>query len=52
MVERDLTLCELLNKDVVFFVNPNLGIKSRVSCALVFTSFVVAIYLLVEPSLW
>jgi hypothetical protein len=30
-VERNLTLCEPLNKDVGFFVNPNLRIKSRVS---------------------
>jgi hypothetical protein len=29
-VERDLTLCELLNEDLEFFVYPNLGIKSRV----------------------
>jgi hypothetical protein len=26
-VKRDLDLCELLNKDVGFFVNLNLGIK-------------------------
>jgi hypothetical protein len=51
MVQRDPTLCELLNKDVGFFVNTNLGIKSCVSCALVFTCFTVVIYLLVEPSL-
>jgi hypothetical protein len=51
MVERDPAFCELLNDDVGFFVNPNLGIKSRVSYALVFTSFTVAIYLPVEPSL-
>jgi hypothetical protein len=36
-VERDPTLCELLNEDVGFFMNLNIGIKSRVSCALVFT---------------
>jgi hypothetical protein len=36
-VERDPTLCELLNEDVGFFVNLNLGITSHVSCALVFT---------------
>jgi hypothetical protein len=51
-VKRDLTLCEPLNKDVGFFVNLNLEIKSHVSCALVFTCFTIAIYLLVEPSLW
>jgi hypothetical protein len=43
-VERDPALCELLNKDVGFFVNPNLGIKSRVFCALVFNYFVVAVF--------
>jgi hypothetical protein len=31
MVERDPVLCEPLNEDVGFFVNPNLGIKSCVS---------------------
>jgi hypothetical protein len=36
-VERDPTLCELLNEDIGFFVNLNLKIKSLVSCALVFT---------------
>jgi hypothetical protein len=50
-VERDPALCEPLNKDIGFFVNPNLEIKSHVSCALVFTCFTIAIYLLVEPSL-
>jgi hypothetical protein len=30
-VERDSVLCELLNEDVGFFVNSNLGIKSRIS---------------------
>jgi hypothetical protein len=30
-VERDLTLCELLNEDIGFFVNSNIGIKSRLS---------------------
>jgi hypothetical protein len=33
-IERDPTLCELLNEDVGFFVNPNLGIKSHVSLVL------------------
>jgi hypothetical protein len=31
-VERDLTLCVLLNEDVGFFVNLNLGINLCVSC--------------------
>jgi hypothetical protein len=31
MVERNPALCEPLNEDVGFFVNPNLGIKSCVS---------------------
>jgi hypothetical protein len=32
-VERDLALCELINEDVRFFVNPNLRIKiSRLVC--------------------
>jgi hypothetical protein len=43
-VEQDLALCELLNEDIGFFVNPNLGIKSCVSCLLVFTYFVVALF--------
>jgi hypothetical protein len=33
-VERDPTLCDLLNEDVGFFVKPNLRIKSRVSLVL------------------
>jgi hypothetical protein len=33
-VERHLALCELLNEDVGFFVNPNLRIKSCVSLVL------------------
>jgi hypothetical protein len=36
-VERDPALYELLNEDIGFFVNLNLRIKSRASCALVFT---------------
>jgi hypothetical protein len=36
-VERDLALYELLNEDVGFFVNPNLGIKSRVSLVLLYS---------------
>jgi hypothetical protein len=43
-VERDLTLCELLNEDVGFFVNLNLRIKSCVSCSLIFAYFVVALF--------
>jgi hypothetical protein len=35
-VERDLTLCEVLNEDIGFFVNPNLRIKSRVSLVLLY----------------
>jgi hypothetical protein len=31
MVERDPVLCEPLNEDIGFFVNPNLRIKSCVS---------------------
>jgi hypothetical protein len=30
-VERNLVLCEPLNEDVGFFVNLNLGTKSRIS---------------------
>jgi hypothetical protein len=30
-VERDLVLCEPLNEDIGFFVDPNLRIKSCVS---------------------
>jgi hypothetical protein len=44
-VERDLALCELLNEDVEFFVNMNLGIKSCVSCPVTFTYFIVALSL-------
>jgi hypothetical protein len=36
-IERDPTLYELLKDDVGFFVNPNLRIKSHISCVLVFT---------------
>jgi hypothetical protein len=36
-VERDLALCELLNEDVGFFVNPNLGIKPHVSLVLLYS---------------
>jgi hypothetical protein len=50
-VERDPDLCELINEDIGFFVNLNLGSKSRVSRALVPTYFTGAIFLRVEPSL-
>jgi hypothetical protein len=36
-VERDSTLCELLNEDVGFFVNSNLGIKPHVSLVLLYS---------------
>jgi hypothetical protein len=36
MVERDLTLCELLNEDVGFFMNPNLRIKSHLLCPCIY----------------
>jgi hypothetical protein len=47
-LERDLALCELLNEDVGFFVNLNLGINlvSLVSLCLLFCCC--SIYLLVE----
>jgi hypothetical protein len=49
MVKRDLVLCELLNEDVGFFVDLNLGLKLLcLSCALAFTCFTTAIYLLIE----
>jgi hypothetical protein len=44
-VERDPTLCELLNEDVGFFVNSSLGIKSCVSCPFIITCFIVALSL-------
>jgi hypothetical protein len=48
-VERDLILCEPLNEDVRFFVNPNLEIKFRISCVLLhFFVLTIVIYLLVE----
>jgi hypothetical protein len=51
-VERDPALYELLNEDVGFLVNPNLGIKNLVSLVpFVFTCFTIVIYLLVETSL-
>jgi hypothetical protein len=52
-VERDPVLCEPLNEDVGFFVDPNLGIKSCVSHVLLYllvlTSFT---YLLIEHILF
>jgi hypothetical protein len=36
-VERDPALCEVLNEDVRFFMNPNIGIKSRVSLVLLYS---------------
>jgi hypothetical protein len=52
-VERDPTFCELLNEDVEFFMNPNLGINLRVSCPLYFCCcFYCTIFLLVELALW
>jgi hypothetical protein len=36
MVERDPFLCEPLNENVEFFVNPNLGTKSCVSHVLLY----------------
>jgi hypothetical protein len=49
MVERDPVLCELLNEDVGFFLDPNIMIKFCVSCVLLnLLAFTVAIYLQVE----
>jgi hypothetical protein len=50
-VERDPSFCELLNEDVGFFMNPNLGINlvSLVPLCLLLCCF--SIYLLVEPIL-
>jgi hypothetical protein len=51
-VVRDPALCELLNQDIVFFMNPNLEIKSCVSCpTYVYLLYCCFIYLLVEPIL-
>jgi hypothetical protein len=48
-VKRDQVLCEPLNEDVGFFVNPNLRIKSRVSCVLLhLLVLTIVIYLLIE----
>jgi hypothetical protein len=43
MVDRNLTLCEFLNKDVGFFVSLNLKIKLCVFCPFTFTCFVVTL---------
>jgi hypothetical protein len=52
-VKRDQVLCEPLNEDVGFFVNPNLMIKSRVSCVLLhLLVLTIVIYLLVEHILF
>jgi hypothetical protein len=49
MVERDLVLCEPLNKDVEFFVNLTLGTKSCVSRVLLYLlALTTVIYLLIE----
>jgi hypothetical protein len=52
MVERDPVLCEPLNEDVGFFVNPNLGIKFCVSCVPAFTCLIPIIYLFIEHILY
>jgi hypothetical protein len=52
-VERDPVLYKPLNKDVGFFVNLNLGIKSHVSCVLLhLLVLTLVIYLLVEHILF
>jgi hypothetical protein len=52
-VEREPVLCEPLNEDVGFFVNPNLRIKSRVSYVLLrLLVLTIVIYLLVEHILF
>jgi hypothetical protein len=48
-VDREPILCEPLNEDVGFFVNPNLMIKSCVSCVLLYLLVLtIVIDLLVE----
>jgi hypothetical protein len=47
-VERDPTLCELLNEDVGFFVNLNLGINLVSPVSLCLLLCYCSIYLLVE----
>jgi hypothetical protein len=52
-VERDPVLCEPLNEDVGFFVNPNLGTKSCVSHVLLYLlALTTVIYLLIEHILF
>jgi hypothetical protein len=52
-VERDPVLCEPLNEDVGFFVNPNLGTKSCVSHVLLYLlALTTFIYLLIEHILF
>jgi hypothetical protein len=52
-VQRDSILYEPLNEDVGFFVNPNLRIKSRVSCVpLHLLVLTIVIYILVEHILF
>jgi hypothetical protein len=52
-IERALVLCEPLNEDIGFVVNPNLRIKSRVSCVLLhLLVLTIVIYLLVEHILF
>jgi hypothetical protein len=48
-VERDPVLCEPLNEDLGFFVNPSLGTKSRVSHVLLYLLvFTLVVYLLIK----
>jgi hypothetical protein len=52
-VERDPIFCELLNEDVGFFVDPNLGIRSCVSRVLLHLLVLHPfIYLLIEHILF
>jgi hypothetical protein len=50
-VERDSTLCELLNEDVRFFMNLILGINLVSHVPLCLLLCYCSIYLLVEPIL-
>jgi hypothetical protein len=48
-VERDHVLCEPLNEDVGFFVNPNFGTKSCVSHVLLYLLVLtLVVYLLID----
>jgi hypothetical protein len=52
-VEGDLILCEPLNEDVAFFVNPNLRTKSCVSHMFLYLlALTTVIYLLIEHILF